>query len=121
MSPASGCAGSVPLVQYAEPRTGALEAECQARTIIAVLCLIPRRWIELDFTGVTCVSSAFGDEFMKLAERELPETWLVPRHYGHPGGYLINRLLNRLKRLRKKAWITGCERFMTGTGPQSML
>jgi hypothetical protein len=114
MSPAPDGTKPVPLVQFADPLTGALETACRAGAIVTVLCLTRRRWIELDFTGVTRVSTAFSDEFMELVERELPETWLEPRHYGPLCGYLVTRLLSRLKRLREEAWIMGCERFMIG-------
>ncbi|WP_077727876.1 hypothetical protein [Methylocaldum sp. 14B] len=108
---------SIPLVRFAEPLTKALETEYQAERIIAALRRCPQRRIELDFTGLTDASLAFCDEFFRLAERELPETWLVPRHYVHPYPCLVHELVSRLERLREKTWIKGCESFMTGADP----
>ncbi|HYE35438.1 hypothetical protein [Methylocaldum sp.] len=109
---------SVPLVRFAEPLTKALETKYQAECIIAALLHNPRRRIELDFAGITYVSRAFGDAFFRLAECELPETWLVPRHYDHPCPCLVHRLVSRLKQLREETWIRGCERFITGSDVQ---
>jgi len=105
---------SIPLIRFAEPRTKALETEYQAAHIIDMLCRCPQRRIELDFTGLTDASWAFCDEFFRLAERALPETWLVPRHYDHPSPCLVHGLVSRLERLREKTWIRGCESFTTG-------
>jgi len=109
---------SISLVRFAEPLTKALETKYQAECIIAALRHYRQRRIELDFTGLTDASCAFCDEFFRLAEHELPETWLVPRHYDHPCPCLVHRLVDRLERLREKTWIRGCESFTTGCNSQ---
>jgi hypothetical protein len=109
---------SISLVRFAEPLAKTLETEYQAECIIAALRGTPQRRIELDFTGLTDASWAFCDEFFRLAERELPETWLIPRHYVHPSPCFVHRLVERLERMREKTWIKGCESFTSGYDPQ---
>lgn len=105
---------SIALVRFAEPITGALETENQAERLIAALRHCSRCRVELDFSGIAGTSPVFCDKFFRLAERELPETWLVPRHYDYPCPGLVYGLVSRLECLRKKTWIRGFESLVTG-------
>ncbi|MGX2041023.1 STAS-like domain-containing protein [Methylocaldum sp. MU1018] len=109
---------SVPLVRFAGPVTKALETEGQAEHVIAALRRCPRRRIDLDFSGLADVTEAFGDAFFRLVERELPETWLAPRHYDRLCPRLVRGLVSRLEQLREKSWVRGCEFLTIGCDPQ---
>ncbi|WP_232020430.1 hypothetical protein [Methylocaldum marinum] len=107
----------IALVRFAEPLTGTLETEAQAECLIDTLRGCSRRRVELDFTGLTDASCAFCDAFFRLAECELPETWLVPRRYDDLCPCFVHRLVSRLERMREKTWIRGCESFVSAADP----
>ena len=102
---------SLKLIAYADPLTGTLEQTNQAANVINTLNEISQVWIELNFSDVTGVSMAFSDEFFRLAEVELAETWLMPRNYQPSCIAFVNQLLGRIKQQREEAWIKGCEKY----------
>jgi hypothetical protein len=108
---------SILLRDFATPHTRSLETIAQARRVIDTIKPHPRRWVELDFSGIAGVSWEFTVEFIRLAQAELPEVWLTPKRYDHRGRKLVALLISRLKLLREEEWSKGCERFSTGEGP----
>jgi hypothetical protein len=107
---------SIALVRFADPLSRVLKTESQAERVIAALRRCSRCSVELDFSGIAGTSPVFCDAFFGLAERELPDTWLVPRHYEYPWPSLVHRLVGRLACLREKNWIRGVESLVTGFG-----
>jgi hypothetical protein len=105
---------AIQIFAYAHPATAILEQAIQAAYLIAALQTFQSNFIELDFTGVEGVSREFTDRFICLAETELPDAWLTPRHYHANCERLIKLLLTRLQLQRERAWADGCDRFMTG-------
>jgi len=108
----------IPLRDFADPASLSLETREQARCVIRAIECHSRRWVELDFSGITSVNWEFAMKFIRLAQLEMPETWLVPKHYERNCAKLIHPLVSRLERLREEAWINGCELFSTGIDPQ---
>jgi hypothetical protein len=102
---------TVPLRDFAGSEPGGLRTKAQAEAVIRAIQSHPRRHIALDFSGITRVSWEFTQEFMRLAQDELPETWLTPRHYDQNSVMLIAPLISRLARMREEAWIKGCDRI----------
>ena len=102
----------------ADPESLLLETKVQARCVIRTIAPHRCRRVELDFSDIIGVSGEFTLEFIRLAQMELPEVWLVPRHYDQGSEKLIGPLLSRLKRQREQEWIVSCELFSTGIGPR---
>jgi hypothetical protein len=95
-----------------------LEDTTEAEELIAALRACQSNYVEMDFSGLQGVGTKFIDQFIRLAEVGLAETWLTPRNYGPSCNCLVNRLLTRLKRQREQAWINGCEAFAAGAVPK---
>ncbi|MBS1214410.1 MAG: hypothetical protein H6R26_3027 [Proteobacteria bacterium] len=102
------------LREFADPVSLALNTPEQAECLVSAIKPCGRSWVALDFTGIHCINPEFVLEFIRLAQLDLPDSWLVPRHYGQDCGGLTIHLVSRLKRLREIEWTNGCERFSTG-------
>lgn len=99
------------LRDYADFDVRILNTKTQAVHVKRAVSDYSRRWVTLDFSGITELSLEFVSEFMHLAETELPEVWLVPRNYNRSAENLVGSLLSRLKRLREQAWKDSYELF----------
>jgi hypothetical protein len=105
----------LPLQDFADPASHCLETREQAGRAVAAIAAIaigndPRRWVELDFSGIAGISPEFAEEFLRLADAAGTDIWLVPSHYGSPSTALIIALKDRLQRLRDKEWDRACGR-----------
>jgi hypothetical protein len=99
------------LRDYADFDGRILNTKKQAEHVKRAVSAYSRRWVKLDFSGITELSWEFASDFMRLAETELPEVWLVPRNYNRSAEKLVGSLLSRLKRLREQAWRDSYELF----------
>jgi hypothetical protein len=93
------------LRDYADPESLSLNTKQQAQSVIFAIKRQARNWIDLDFSGITGVSWEFALDFLRIAQIEFPEKWLVPRHCGQGSEKLIGDLVSRLKRQRERAWL----------------
>ncbi|WP_052808389.1 hypothetical protein [Methyloterricola oryzae] len=106
------------MVDFADATSKRLQIERQARQAACALEARRRRWINLDFSGVSGVSWEFAQAFLRDVEQNLPTIWLVPKNYDQHCANLTRPLKTRLRRLREQEWIDGCERYSTGIDPR---
>lgn len=99
------------LRDYADSDGRILNTKSQTVDVKGAVSAYSRRWVTLDFSDITELSWEFASEFMRLAETELPEVWLVPRNYDRSAEKLVGSLSSRLKRLREQAWRDSYELF----------
>ncbi len=99
------------LRDYADFDGRLLNTKTQAVHVKGAVSAFSKRWVTLDFSGITELSWEFASEFIHLAETELPEVWLVPRNYNRSAEKLVGSLLIRLKRFRERAWKDSNELF----------
>ena len=108
---------------FAEPASLRLATRQQAARAVAAINNDPRRWVELDFSGIAGATLEFVEEFLRLADAADFDTWLVPIRYETPASALVIALKDRLQRQREREWDQACERCCGGEsaliGPRS--
>ncbi|NJD05432.1 MAG: hypothetical protein FIA97_02910 [Methylococcaceae bacterium] len=100
----------ISLREFADPASLRLETTAQARRAVAAVNNDPRRWVELDFSGIAGASPEFTEELFRLADAADFDIWLVPVHYDIPATTLVIALKDRLQRQRDREWDRACKR-----------